>query len=324
MNENKIKLAVSLYSFSSEFINGVLDLEGILKKVKEMGYQGIELVAAQMVPNYPYPADEWLEHLKCLLKKYDLTPVCWSAYIDRGLRSDRDLSEEEIIQYTLNDMIYAKKVGFPLVRSQHSISPAIFKRMLPYCQELGVKLTIEMHHPHHPEVPEWKEYIKICKNEGRGWLGIVPDCGIFQNHPHKLFLDQAIELGFRSDVLKKVVELHGVDSPIQKVIEQCGLTEAEIGVTKDMYSTFNHPAYVEQLKDLVDISPYIHGKFYYADEGENDNCIPYDSILKELVRLGFDGYMACEYEGHHFTDCFEIDSAEQLKRYVDMHKRIIG
>ena len=93
-----IKLGISLYSFSTEYIHEKLDFEGVLKKAKDMGYQGVELVAAQMVPGYPYPTDEWLAQCKALLAKYELEPVCWSAYIDMGIRSDRDLTEEEIIQ----------------------------------------------------------------------------------------------------------------------------------------------------------------------------------------------------------------------------------
>ncbi|PWE86292.1 hypothetical protein LG34_11365, partial [Eubacterium ramulus] len=112
-----IKIGVSLYSLSTEFIHGTLDLEGCLKAVHDMGYKGIELVAAQMVPDYPFPSDEWLYNLRGLLEKYELEPVCWSAYIDMGTRSDRDMNEEEIIQCTLNDLVYAKKAGFPMVRT---------------------------------------------------------------------------------------------------------------------------------------------------------------------------------------------------------------
>ena len=93
--DNKIKLGVSLYSFSTEYISDQLDLEGVLKKASEMGYQGIEIVAAQMVPEYPYPSDEWLAYFAGLLKKFNLQPVCWSAYIDMGIRSDRDLTREK-------------------------------------------------------------------------------------------------------------------------------------------------------------------------------------------------------------------------------------
>ena len=44
-----IKIGVSLYSLSTEFIHGTLDLEGCLKAVHDMGYKGIEMVAAQLV-----------------------------------------------------------------------------------------------------------------------------------------------------------------------------------------------------------------------------------------------------------------------------------
>jgi sugar phosphate isomerase/epimerase len=320
MMNNKIKLGVSLYSFSSEYINVKLSLEDILARVKSMGYKGIELVAAQMVPDYPNPSEKWLIELKELLDKYELQPVCWSAYIDMGLRSDRDLSESEIIQFTINDMIYAKKAGFPLVRTQYSISPEIMRKMIPYCKSLNMKLAIEMHHPHHPEVPVWKEYIALMKGEGKGWLGMVPDCGIFQNHPHQLYIDQALEMGFREDKLNRVIELHDVDTPIDMVLE--GLNDVEKRITKELYETFNHPATVEQLKDIIDISFYIHGKFYYLEEGKNDACIPYHQILPEIRELGYEGFIACEYEGHHFTD--ELDTAEQLNRYVNMNKRILG
>ncbi len=69
---NDIKLGISLYSFSTEFIHEKLDLEGILKKAHDMGCQGVE-----------------------------------------------------IVQFTVNDPIYAKKAGFPMVRTQqqHRKSP---------------------------------------------------------------------------------------------------------------------------------------------------------------------------------------------------------
>lgn len=320
MSKHNIKLGVTLYSFSSEYMNEKLTLEEILAKVKKMGYEGIEIVPAQMSPTYPYITDEWIDELKRLLEKYKLKPICWSAYVDKGLTTGYDLTEEQVFQYTLNDMIYAKKAGFPIVRTQHSITPEIFKKMIPYCKELGMKLTIEMHHPHHPEIEEWKEYIALMKGEGKGYLGLVPDFGIFQNHPHKLYIDQALELGFREDKLKEVIRLHGLDTPIEKVLDE--LTEKEIEITKELYWTFNHPAKPEQLKELIDVCFYMHGKFYYANEGEDDHCIPYKEILETVADLGYNGYIACEYEGHHFTD--ELDAAEQLQRYVDMNKRILG
>ena len=308
-----IKLGISLYSFSTEYIHEKLDFEGVLKKAKDMGYQGVELVAAQMVPQYPYPTDEWLAECKALLAKYELEPVCWSAYIDMGIRSDRDLTEEEIIQFTVNDLIYAKKAGFPLVRTQHAISPKIFRQMIPFCKQLGVKLTIEMHHPHHPEVPVWKEYFDIMKTEGKGILGFVPDFSIFQTMPHKLYLDQAVSFGCRPEKLAEIVELHRQKADYS-VVANGDFNDIEKHTAEEMFGKFSAPARIEQWKDIIDCAFYMHGKFYYLDNDDHDPCIPFEEIVAEIKRLGYKGYIASEYEGHHFDET--IDSEEQLRHFV--------
>lgn len=317
---NDIKLGVSLYSFSTEYIQEKLDLEGVLKKTHDMGYKGVEIVAAQMVPEYPYPSDEWLYMFRDLLKKYDLEPVCWSAYIDMGIRSDRDLSEDEIFQFTLNDLIYAKKAGFPIVRTQHAISPKVFRQMIPYCKELGVKLTIEMHHPHHPEVPVWKEYFEIMRNEGKGVLGFVPDFSIFQTTPHKLYLEQAVNDGCRPEKLEEIVKLHQTTKDLDAV-KNGDFNEQEKFVAEEMFGKFTAPAKISQIKDFIDCAFYIHGKFYYLDNDDHDPCIPYEEIIAEIKKAGYKGYIASEFEGHHFDDI--INSEKQLRHFVALNTKLL-
>lgn len=319
MNKD-IKLGVSLYSFTTEYIQEKLDLEGVLKKAHDMGYKGVEIVAAQMVPEYPYPSDEWLYMFRELLKKYDLEPVCWSAYIDMGIRSDRDLSEDEIFQFTLNDLIYAKKAGFPIVRTQHAISPKVFRQMIPYCKALGVKLTIEMHHPHHPEVPVWKEYFEIMRNEGKGVLGFVPDFSIFQTAPHKLFLDQAINDGCRPEKLEEILRLHHTTKDLEAV-KNGDFNDFEKFVAEDMFQKFCAPAKISQISEYMDCIFYIHGKFYYLDNDDHDPCIPYEEIIAEIKKAGYKGYIASEFEGHHFDDT--VDSEEQLTHFVALNTKLL-
>lgn len=55
--ENKIKIGCTIYSFSYFYDLRLMDLEEILKKTHEMGYEGIEIVAAQMTPEYPNVSD---------------------------------------------------------------------------------------------------------------------------------------------------------------------------------------------------------------------------------------------------------------------------
>lgn len=317
-----IKLGLTLYSFSSEYINFKMSLEDILKAAHEMGYTGIEIIPAQMCPTYPYVTDEWIEQLKKLMGKYKLEPVCWSAYLDTGLVTGRNLTEDEIIQFTVNDMIYAKKAGFPLVRSQFSITPEIFEKMIPWCRKLDMKLTIELHHPHYPKHELWQKYINICRGAGKGYLGIVPDFGIFINRPHKLWCDQAIEMGFDPDKFSELVTLHDEGVKLEKAEKDLALDENEKKIAASMYDEFATRCQPEEIKDIVDVSYYMHGKFYYAEEGENDRSIPYDRILKAVSETDYNGYIACEYEGHHFTD--EIPARQQLTRYVAMCRRILG
>lgn len=324
MNKD-IKIGVSLYSLSTQYIHEELDLEGCLKAVHEMGYKGVEIVAAQMVPNYPFPTDEWLFGFRGLLEKYELEPVCWSAYIDMGTRTDRDMTEAEIIQYTVNDMIYAKKAGFPLVRTQHAISPAIFRKMIPYCKELGVKLTIEMHWPHHPEVDVWKEYFEIMKGEGKGWLGFVPDFSIFQYMPHELYLRQAIEFGCRKEALDEIVKIHAAGGDMAKIeagFAGGAFTDIEKHYAEEMFGKFNHPARIEQFKDVMDCVFYVHGKFYYLDNDDHDPCIPYEELIPKFVEYGYKGYIASEFEGHHFYS--DVNCVEQLAHYVAMNEKILA
>ncbi len=322
MTADDIKLGVSLFSFSSIYCTHTLDLEGILKKASEMGYEGIEIVAAQSVPGYPNPSDEWLEEFRGLLKKYNLHLVCWSAYIDMGIRSDRDLSEAEIIQYTRNDLIYAKKAGADLVRTQHAISPAIFRKMLPYCKELGMKLAIEMHSPHHPDVPVWKEYLDIMAEPGcLGWLGIVPDCGIFQHTPHKLAIDMFLEGGFDKAKLDNVIRLHNEKKTEEEILASDSFTEYEKTCIEDIKHRFSAPAKVKDLERLIPYTFYIHGKYHYLPEECNDPTIPYAEIIQELKKLNYKGYIASEFEGHEMSG--DDNTIEQLERYITMFNRLL-
>ncbi|MGB8455499.1 MAG: sugar phosphate isomerase/epimerase [Anaerocolumna sp.] len=324
MADNQIKFAVTLYSMSCEYFTGKYELEDCLKAAADMGYKGIELVAAQMVPEYPNPTKEWMDYFVGLLKKYELEPICYSAYLDMGIRSDRDLNKDEIFQSTLNDMMFAGYMGFPIVRTQHAITPEIFEQMVPYARKLNIKLTIELHRPHTPSVPVWQEYMRIIDKYGTDNLGIVPDFSIFQRTPHKLYLDLAVKQGAREKVLHTALSLleYGTDAK-EAVSRISGLSQFEADTIKDIYSNFyTNSADVNEMKVLLKYSPYIHGKFYYLEENSNDTCIPFDKLLPIIKESGYTGYISSEYEGHHFTT--ELDSAEQLHRLIKMENRILS
>lgn len=316
---SKIELGVTLYSVTSEYVTGRKSLEECLSMVRDLGYRGVEFIPAQMAPEYPFISDKWLSYFAELLAKYGLDPVCWSAYIDMGIRTDRDLTAEEIMQYTINDLTCARKAGFPLVRTQHAISPDILKKMIPWCERLGVKLAIEMHHPHTPDTPKWQEYIEIMYGEGKGWLGVVPDFSIYQAYPHKLYIDAMLNGGCRKEKIDAIMALVDAGAPEERTAE-LGLNEAEQSCVPDLFEGYSHCS-LDTLDILIPISPYIHGKFYYLENGEHDDCIPFEKLLPRIRELGYEGYITAEYEGHHFS--VDIDTAEQLERFASIFRKYI-
>ncbi|MCI2049613.1 MAG: sugar phosphate isomerase/epimerase [Lachnospiraceae bacterium] len=317
-----IRLSLTLYALSAEYTTGRFTLEDCLRKAAQMGYTGIEMVASQMVPEYPYPSRAWMDHFKELLAKYDLHPVCYSAYIDMGTHADRDLSEAEIVESTRADLEYASYMGFDIVRTQHAISPKIYRQMLPYAAKVGVPLTIEMHHPHNPTVPVWQEYLRIMKEEPE-YSGVVPDFSIFAEHPHKLEKIQAVEdFGCRPEMVEEITARHTAGDSEEEML-QGDYTVPEKNYVKELFETYGDGhAHLEWLNEVLPYTRYIHGKFWYLDEDEIDRTIPCDKLLPLIKKAGYSGYMASEYEGHHFSET--LNSCEQLQRWVNMSRRILA
>lgn len=313
-----IKIGVSIYSFTYFYDLKLMSLEDLLRTAHEMGYEGVEIVVAQMAPEYPNISDEWIAHFRELLDKYQLHLVSWSAYIDMGLHPDRDLTDEEICEHTRRDLILAKKAGADLVRTQHAIKPKNFRAMLPFCKQLDMKLCIEMHAPHHPDVPVWKEYLEImAEPESEGYLGVVPDFSIFQYAPHKQMIENYLREGFREDKLNAVIELNKKRMTEEEIIATDDFTDYEKKVISDIVGHYQSPAKLEDLKKLIPYAPYIHGKFHFLDENCHNPCIPYEEIIPMVKELGFKGYIASEYEG------WDEAAMEQLKRYVTLLNRLL-
>ena len=319
MNEAQIQLGTSLYSMTSDYVSQKRDLRGCVESLRHMGFQGIEIVAAQMVPEYPFPSDRWIDQFQQILADNCMEPVCYSAYIDYGLRPQRDLTHDEIVQFTINDLLIAKKAGFPLVRTQHAISPKIMEEMIPWCEKLGVKLAVEMHHPHHPHLPVWDRYLELFHGKGKGVLGVVPDFSIFQRKPHKLIVQRLTRSGFDPERLSRVIELHQTHAPMAEAQAICA-TQQEREYTQMIYEKFL-PTPVEDLDILIPVSFYVHGKFYYLENGEHDECIPFEEILPRIQKLGYQGFIAAEYEGHHFDMSIDVD--EQMARYAQIFHHYI-
>lgn len=317
MAQGKLKFGVALYSFADSYSDYRLDMEGMLRTAKNIGASGVSIVAAQHAPEYPYISDNWLYNLRNLLKKYQLEPVCWEGYLDEGVRADRGYTDEEKVEFTKNDIVYAKKAGFKMMKTQHTISPEVFRSMLPFCKRMDVKLTIEMHRPHNMHLPVWQEYLKIFADSD-GYLGCLPDFSVWQHFPHKLCIDEALAAGCRKSKINAVLAMWKGGKKMEDAL-QLDLTPIEKQTVEALYQEFGHPASLDDLTVLLKYATMIHGKFYYIAPGaKTDPCIPFEKLIPIIKNSGFNGYILAEYEGHHHS--IHEDDVEHVRRGIALMK----
>lgn len=323
---SNIKLGLTLYSFTPEYAKGILNLEGVIRTAAEMGYTGYEIVATQMCPDYPFVSDRFLGELEAINRTYGMKVISYAANMDRGMRADRNLTEDEMLARAITDLRSANKIGAHVMREQFLCGPRVLQRLAPYAEEYDVRVGIEIHNPEYPTSPYMQEYLAVIEETGSSYIGFIPDFGCFATKPNWPNWQAALRNGARKEMLELSAKLRYDEVPLEdarKVMMEQGANGAEMGAFNGMYgfvTFYNEP----DLNGLIRILPYcfeMHGKFHYIHEDLHEHSIPYEQILPILQNSDFDGYIMSEYEDH---DPVTGDTFVQMKRHIDMERRILG
>jgi sugar phosphate isomerase/epimerase len=321
---SNIKLGVSLYSFTNEYVNGKLSLEDCIRTAAEFGAEGFELVGTQMLSSYPYVNDRVLEEFRAMTNAHGIEFVSYGANTDRGLRSDRDLTEEEMLQSSIVDVRTANKLGCKVMRAQYLLSPTALGKLAPYAENYGVKVGVEIHNPETPSSPLMQQYMEVIEKSGSKYIGFVPDFGCFATRPNKPHWDEALANGAPLELLEMAAQLRfeGVprDEARQRLLEK-GANGAVMGAFQGMYGfvTFYNQPDFEGLKIIMPYVVHFHGKFHYLDENLKEASIPYQDILPIIQDSDFDGYIMSEYEDH-----LSGRALEMTKRHLEMERKLLS
>lgn len=322
-----VKTGVTLFSFTSPYCKGQLDLEGVIRTAAELGAEGYEIVASQMIPSYPYVSDEFVEFInKCTLK-YGIAPGSYGANMDRGMLKDRDLTEDEMLSRAIQDVISANKLGCTVMREQFLLSPKALVRLAPYAEAYNVKVGIEIHNPESPITPIMMEYLKEIEKSGSKYIGFIPDFGAFATSPNKPYWDRALAAGATVEQLEKMAQLKYDDVPQDEAFRIMAADIEKIpqlGMTLTAFYGFVQfkKSCVAELEGLKRIAPYcfeMHGKFHYVSEDLKEPAIPYREIIKAVSETDFEGFIVSEYE-----DEGGYDSIEQVGRHIRMVKGLLS
>ena len=323
-----VKLGATLFCYTTEYGSGRFDFEECVRQAAAAGATGYEIVGSQMIPSYPNVSDEFLGLVEACRVKYGIGPVGYGANQDKGMRPDRNLTDDEMLADAIIDLKAANALGCKVMRVQYMMSPAAFERLAPYAELFDVRCGIEIHNPETPASPTMQAYLEVIRRSGSKHLGFVADFGFLSVAPNYPKWIKALQAGVKEEHLELAAQLRrdGVDqaTATEKVLA-AGASPAIMDCLAGMFGFVQFhdrkdlPGLLQEFRDIIPYCVEMHGKFHYIDENGNEPSIPYQDILPVLRDSAFDGYLICEYE-----DEMGCGGWDFTRRQLAMEKRILG
>ncbi len=346
-----IKRSVSLYSYQDEYYLGKLDLEGCLRETAATGATGVELLAEQMIKKFPLPieTEEFRNRWFDWLKKYNLTPSCYDAFLENHIFDNRTLTLREQVNMMNRDLRLASFLGFPVLRTLVSTPMDVIEGSLPYAEEVGVKIGIEVHAPFSLNSGWADGYMEMIRRTGTKFFGFIPDMGIFCRNIPDVVRDKARRHGAKEECIQIVDDAYAkrVEKGFTKIKYDLNLGKANMeyrmangmkemmdavqaagGGPADMeYAGSSFTYSWSEPQDIIDNIDYIfhtHAKFYNVHEDLQETAVALPEVIEAYKKAGYKGFLSSEYEGgEHLRADLDVDSIEQVRRHQAAMARAI-
>lgn len=347
-----IKRCVSLYSYQDEFYLGKLDLEGCLKETAATGATGVELLAEQMIRKFPLPIEtqEFRDQWFGWMKKYNLTPACYDAFLENRIYDNRTLTLKEQVKMMNRDIRLASLLGFPVLRTLVSTPMDVIEGSLPYAEEMGVKIGLEVHAPFSLNSGWADGYMEMIHRTGTKYFGFIPDMGIFCKNIPDVVRDKARRHGAKEECIKIVDDAYAArvakgftkikyDLNLGKanmeyrmangMVEMMEAVKAAGGGAADLeYAGTSFTFSWSEPQDIIDNIDYIfhtHAKFYNIHEDLKETAVALPEVIEAYKKAGYTGFLSSEYEGgEHLRMDLNVDSIEQVRRHQAAMAKAIG
>jgi sugar phosphate isomerase/epimerase len=321
---------VTLYSFTRAFHARQYDLEGLIRKVAAEGYgPGLEIIGFSSLRGFPDVTDEYAEWFRGVVDEVGLVPTSLAVNTDVGIRRDRLMTDDELVEYMRRQVESAAKLGFPIARVQISLTPDAMELLLPVAERYGVTLALEVHahqHGRHPLVLALRDrYEKL----GSALLGFTADWGSTVRDWAPSSVEAYRRRGAGQELIDAAVSLwhdyYQQGPPMSEpehgqrfgaFIELAGRHgRPDLGVDMAINGTgLFGPAPVDSWLEIMPWIRHVHGKFFGIDAQGEEPSVPVRELVTLLVDNGYTGAISTEYEGwhwNHWDDAFGIVAAEQ-------------
>lgn len=309
---------VTLYSFTRAFHARRHTFEDLVREVARRGLgPGLELVGFQSIKGFPHVDSAFVTRFRSLIDETGLVPTCLSANADAGLRRDRMLTDDELVDYMRPQIAVARELGFPVVRVQISLTPDDMERLLPVAEQYGVRLGLEIHSHQHPRHPRIQALLERYEKLGSPLLGFIPDWGASLKAVPSTLLRKYRADGYGEDLLHGLERLwheHHVEGPpmtepqhgrwfgqVMELARRHGAGERAIEMAVNLTGLFGH-APVSDWADALPWAVHTHGKFYEIDADGEEPSVPVRELIDLWVKSGYSGTISSEWEGFHWND----------------------
>ena len=321
---------VTLYSFTRAFHAREYDLEQLIRKVAADGNgPGLEVIGFSSFRGFPHIDDAYAGWFRDLVAEVGLVPTSLAINGDIGLRRDRLLTQDELIEYMARQIEAAARLGFSIARVQISLTPDSMEALLPVAEKHGITLALEVHahqHGEHELVLALRDrYEKI----GSPLLGFTADWGATVRGFAPSLLEAYRRRGATPELLEAVTDLWNQtyrDGPPltdkahgERFGAFIGLAHRfgrpDLGIDFAINGTgLFGPASIETWREIAPWIRHCHGKFFGIDENGEEPSVPVRDLIALLIDIGYRGAVSSEYEGWHWNywqDPFDIIAAEQ-------------
>ncbi|WP_099466945.1 sugar phosphate isomerase/epimerase family protein [Konateibacter massiliensis] len=333
---SKIKRAVSMYSLQDQYARKKMNLEEIFQYLNQLG-AGLEFISDQMMKGTPEPSEETLREWDRLVEKYKPVLVCNDVFINTCLYKNRDLTDKEALDLLIKEIKLAHRLGFKMIRLVSNTRASIIEPALPVAMEYDVVMTLEIHAGMSFDDPLTQAYIEVMKKLNSPYVGLTVDTGIFcRRHPR---VSSAFfkELGVKQEIIDYVDNIFASGTDPKHYFKEANeqgkpfpddlkaLIETKDEFEYALFCTGYEMSDFHILDEFLPYVKHIHGKIYEMTEEGVEYSIPFDELIAYLNEVGYEGYIATEYEGNRFALANEpIRDKENVTAHQEMLKRYIG
>jgi sugar phosphate isomerase/epimerase len=322
--KHKIKRGVATYSYQEEFFVRQMSVEDCLREASDIGAYGIELLAEMMVPDFPNPSDAWVDMWHGWMDRYHTFPACYTQFIDTMRTKSHNLTIEEGVQTMLRDIKLAKRLGIPRIRCLIGTPVPILEATLPYLEDNDIWIGVELHAPITINGPLMARLMKLADKSSR--FGFVPDFGIFQNKPNPFARDRLIREGqITRDAALAIENAWENKVDRAKIASDAAKMKGGTGVAGYVQQVYGITT--QDARDLLPIMAkcqHIHGKTWGLNEDCTDPAIDLTQVIPILIKGGYDGVIATEYEGQRLVqDIYPFSEVEMIRRHHVMLRRLL-